>query len=206
MIKTLPKSLALLCALGVMASVGHYLQDSPYNPSFSIIPSAVHAHVVLGGLFLLLVPLQFFSRLRGNGTHKATGRVLVSIGLVIGVTALIITLVMPYSGNAERLFITPFALFFLYAIITGFFAARARDFQRHQAMMIRAIAIATAVVTMRIVFIPSMIWFGSEELTPEVLSIASFTFAFIFHSAFAEWWIRTRSTGAAEITGDLKAA
>ncbi len=193
LISRVPKTVAALCLLGVLGSIAHYLQDTPYNPHFQLVPGAVHAHVVLGAIFLLLLPLQFFSKLRSNGVHRNTGRVLVAIGLVVGATALVITLVMPYSGNSERIIITPFACLFLYSIAAGFVAVRRRDFLRHQRWMIRAVAIGTAIATMRLVFIPSLIWLASPRLPPETLSIASFTFAFVLHSAFAEWWIRHRA-------------
>jgi hypothetical protein len=41
-------------------------------------------------------------------------------------------------------------------------------------------------------FVPSLIWIASDNLTAEILSITSFTLAFIFHNVFAEWWIRHR--------------
>jgi len=60
--------------------------------------------VVLGGIYLALAPLQFVRRLRSRhpGYHRWAGRGLVSIGLVVGATALFMGFVIPFSGWGER--------------------------------------------------------------------------------------------------------
>jgi Predicted membrane protein (DUF2306) len=77
----------LLALLGVGAAATHYLYG-PYNPGFLKYPTIVPFHVVLGGLYLALAPFQFVRRIRSGhlGYHRWAGRVLVSIGLVIGAT------------------------------------------------------------------------------------------------------------------------
>jgi hypothetical protein len=73
---------------GVGASAAHYLQE-PYNPSFLEFPTVVALHVVLGGVYLALAPFQFVKRIRYRhlGYHRWAGRLLITVGLVVGVTA-----------------------------------------------------------------------------------------------------------------------
>ena len=92
-----------LVIVGVGASVAHYLQE-PYNPGFLDFPTVVALHVVLGGVYLALAPFQFVRRIRSRhlGYHRRVGRLLVAIGVVVGVTALFMGLVIPFSGWPER--------------------------------------------------------------------------------------------------------
>ena len=60
-----------LALVGVGASAAHYLQE-PYNPGFLEFPTIVALHVVLGGLYLALAPLQFVRRIRGPGILATT--------------------------------------------------------------------------------------------------------------------------------------
>jgi hypothetical protein len=75
----------LLALVGVGAAATHYLYE-PYNPGFLKYPTVVALHVVLGGLYL--APLPFVRRIHSRhlGNHRWAGRVLVSIGLVVGAT------------------------------------------------------------------------------------------------------------------------
>jgi hypothetical protein len=59
-----------LALVGVGASATHYLQE-PYNPGFLQYPTIVAFHVVLGGIYLALAPLQFVKRY-GPGTPATT--------------------------------------------------------------------------------------------------------------------------------------
>jgi predicted membrane protein DUF2306 len=79
----------LLALVDVGAAATHYLYE-PYNPGFLKYPTIVALHVVLGGLYLALAPLQFVRRIHSRylGYHRWAGKVLVSIGLVVGATGL----------------------------------------------------------------------------------------------------------------------
>jgi hypothetical protein len=54
----------------------------------------VALHVVLGGVYLVQAPFQFVKRIRSQhlGYHRWAGRLLVAVGLVVGVTALFMRL------------------------------------------------------------------------------------------------------------------
>ena len=188
----------LLALLGVGASATHYLQE-PYNPGFLRYPTIVAMHVVLGGVYLALAPFQFVGRIRSRhlAYHRRVGRLLVAIGLVVGVTALFLGLVVPFSGWPERVVIGLFGSLFLFALVKGFVHVRAGRVASHREWMIRAFAIGLSVASMRLIFIPALIEAADPtDAQIAALSVASFAAAFVLHASVAELWIRaTRSSG-----------
>ena len=180
-----------LAFVGVAASATHYLYE-PYNPGFLEYPTIVALHVVLGGAWLLFAPFQFVGRVRSRhpGYHRRMGRVLVALGLVVGATALFVGLVIPFSGWAERVLIALFGSLFLFALVKGFVHIRAGRVARHREWMIRAFAVALAIATQRLVFVPSLFVVidpsGGQIVT---LSIAAWSAALVVHSSLAEVWI-----------------
>ena len=190
-------AVGFLALIGVAASATHYLQE-PYNPGFLRYPTIVALHVVLGGVYLALAPFQFVKRIRSRhlAYHRWAGRVLVSIGLVVGVTALFIGLVIPFSGWPERVIIGLFGGLFLLALGKGFVNIRAGRVASHREWMIRAFAIALSIATMRLIFIPALL-VAADPTDGQIafLSVASFTAAFVLHASAAELWIRLTRPG-----------
>jgi uncharacterized membrane protein len=188
----------LLALLGIGASIFHYLED-PYNPGFLEFPMITAFHVILGGIYLALAPFQFVQRIRTRWLdyHRWAGRLLVAIGLVIGVTALFMGFVFPFSGWPESVVIGLFGGLYLVALVLGFVHVRAGRIRLHREWMMRAFAIGLSIATMRIFFIPALIVIGNptdEQIA--FLSVTSFTLAFILHTGVTELWIRhTRRTG-----------
>ncbi len=144
-----------LALVGVGASATHYLQE-PYNPGFLQFPTIVALHVVLGGVYLALAPFQFVGRIRSRhlGYHRWAGRLLVAVGLVAGVTALFMGLVIPFSGWGERVIIGLFGSLFPFALVRGFLHVRAARVALHREWMIRAFAMGLSIATMRLIFVP----------------------------------------------------
>jgi uncharacterized membrane protein len=187
-----------LALVGVAASATHYL-DEPYNPGFVEYPTIVAVHVVLGGIYMLFAPFQFVKRIRSRhlAYHRRMGRVLVALGLVVGATALFLGLVIPFSGWAERMLIGLFGGLFLFALGKGFVHVRAGRVAPHREWMIRAFAVALAIATQRLIFIPSLLVVGDPTYGQVVtLSVAAWSAALVVHSSLAEVWIRlTRNRG-----------
>jgi hypothetical protein len=69
--------------------------------------------------------------------------------------------------------------------------------------MIRAFAIALAVATMRLIFIPAFIVVADPtQQQLQTLSAAAFLVAFVVHASVAEIWIRlTRRCGVPRVSG-----
>jgi uncharacterized membrane protein len=193
-------TVGLLASIGVGASAAHYLQE-PYNPGFLHFPTIVALHVVLGGVYLALAPFQFVRRIRSRhlGYHRWAGRMLVSVGLVIGLSALFMALVIPKGGWPERVVIGLFGSLFLFALIKGFLNIRAGRVALHREWMIRAFAIGLAIATARLIFFPALLITmtdPSEKLFGMLLTM-SLAVAFVVHAGVAELWIRsTRRSGA----------
>lgn len=190
-----------LALVGAGVSVAHFLRE-PYNEGFADHPIVTGLHVVLGGAYLVLAPFQFVSRIRDRwiGHHRRAGRVLVSIGLVVGATALFLALVVPFSGNWERVVNGPFALYLIFALVRGIQHIRAGRVALHREWMIRAFTIGLSIASMRRIFVPLIILSGDpshERL--QMLSILSFTIALVGHTVAGELWIRRE--GIADATG-----
>jgi uncharacterized membrane protein len=198
-------TVGLLAFVGVGASAAHYLQE-PYNPGFLNFPIVVALHVVLGGVYLALAPFQFVGRirLRHLGYHRWAGRLLVCVGMVVGVTALFMGLVIPKGGWPERAVIGLFGIVFLFALIRGFLHVRARMVALHREWMIRAFAIGLAIATARLIFFPALLITMAEPTEERfgTLLVVSLAVAFALHTSVAELWIRsTRRSGALTANG-----
>jgi hypothetical protein len=86
-------------------------------------------------------------------------------------------------------FVAPFAVYFAVALVRGFLSARRREFVEHRRWMIRALAIASAIATQRLILLPTLAVFGTDESTIRWASMSAFTIAFTVHSIVAEFWI-----------------
>ena len=165
--------------------------------------------MVLGGVYLALAPFQVVKRIRSRylGYHRRAGRLLVAVGLVVGVTDLFMGLVIPFSGWSERAIIGLFGGLFLVALVKGFLYVRAGQVDMHREWMIRAFAIGLSVATMRLVFIPALFFVATPTHSRiAALSVVSFSAAFVMHAAVAEIWIRTTRPGGALGGGVVKAS
>src|SRR5215203_4098660 len=145
-----------------------------------------------------------FCRSRHLAYHRWAGRLLVSIGLVIGLSALFMALVIPKGGWPERAVIGMFGSLFLFALVEGFLNIRAGRVALHREWMIRAFAIGLAIDTARLIFFPALLITmadPSERLFGTLL-VLSLGVAFVVHAAVAELWIRsTRRSGALRAKG-----
>ncbi len=181
-----------LAITGVGASIFYFLRE-PTNPQFLDYPTITLLHVIPGGIYLGLAPLQFLGRIRSRwlGYHRWAGRFLASIGLVVGVAAVFLALVIPFSGRWEQVINGFFGTLFVISLVNGVVYIRAGQIDLHREWMIRAFAIGLGIATMRLLFIPALIIVGDPTRSQiEMLSIASFTVAFCLHVGFAEYWIR----------------
>lgn len=186
-----------LAAFGVAAAVVHYLVE-PYNSGFTEHPLITGIHVVLGALYLTFAPVQLIRRIRVRaiGYHRWAGRFLVPIGVLVGLAALFLGLVVPFSGHLERIVIGVFGGLFLISLVLGYVRVRQGRIGKHREWMLRAFAIGLSVATMRALFIPALAIAGNPSNDQiALLSVGAFTVAFLLHGAAAEWWIRRTRPG-----------
>jgi Predicted membrane protein (DUF2306) len=90
-----------------------------------------------------------------------------------------------------------FGTLFLVALLKGFVHVRAGRVALHREWMIRAFAIALAVSTIRLIYIPAQLMVTDlTDAQNVMLWDASFTVAFVLNTFVAELWIRaTRRSG-----------
>ena len=201
--RILAAAVGVLASVGVGASAAHYFWD-PYNPGFLDFPSIVALHVVLGGVYLALAPFQFVRRIRSRhlNYHRWTGRLLVSVGVVVGLTALFMGFVIPAAGWLERAVIGLFGSLFLFAIVVGFVHIRSGRIALHREWMIRAFTVALGIATQRVILFPVVLITATDPTDElfDTLFVAMLAAGFVTNLAIAELWIRTtRGRGAPRV-------
>lgn len=119
---------------------------------FATRPSLTLLHVVPGGLFLALAPLQFVPAIRRRFItfHRWSGRLLVVLAILSVVPAFYFGVAIPYGGTSEATAIAVFGSLFVLAILRAFVAIRNGDVRCHREWMIRAFALALAISTIRL--------------------------------------------------------
>lgn len=145
-------------------------------------------HILPGGLFLVLAPLQFVPniRQRHRRIHRWTGRVLVACGLIIGTSALVMSYKMNIGGANETAATTLFAIVFLICLIKAYVHIRRKEVARHREWMIRAYGVGLGVATTRPIV---GAFFAVRRLTPHEFFGIAFWLGFTITFLVAEAWV-----------------
>lgn len=120
------------------------------DAAFSKKPILTLVHIIPALVFVTLVPFQFSARLRGRypSVHRLTGRILMILAAIIGVSALLL-LRHPIGGITEVTAILFYDSLFVLAMAKAFIHARRRQIALHREWVIRGIAVALGVATVR---------------------------------------------------------
>jgi uncharacterized membrane protein len=162
-------------------------------------------HILPGGLFLALAPLQFMPGIRQRHLqiHRWMGRVLVVCGLIIGVSALVMSFTMNIGGPNETAATTLFAIVFLYCLIRAYVHIRRKEVARHREWMIRAFGAGLGVATTRPIV---GMFFAFRRLTPHEFFGIAFWLGFTTTFLAAEAWVDyTRQPARSSIDKSLAA-
>ncbi len=145
-------------------------------------------HILPGGLFLALAPLQFMPSIRQKHLqfHRWSGRVLVVCGLIIGVSALIMSYTMNIGGPNETAATTLFAIVFLICLTKAYLYIRRKEVARHREWMIRAYGVGLGVATTRPIV---GMFFAFRRLTPHEFFGIAFWLGFTTTFLAAEAWV-----------------
>ena len=161
------------------------------DSGFDAHPVLTMVHILPGLLFVVLGPLQFVPAIRRRRPrlHRWIGRVVLSSGIVIGSTALVMSPQMAIGGITETAATLLFAVVFLFALVKGYLAIRSRRIAEHREWMIRAFAIGLAVAAVRPIV---GIFFATRSLThltPQDFFGIAFWLGFTIMAILAEMWI-----------------
>ncbi len=149
---------------------------------------------------MVLGPLQFVRRIRSRHLqfHRWSGRVFVSVGLVVGLSALAMSYTTSIGGANETAATTLFAIVFLFDLVKAFVHIRRRQIAQHREWMIRAYAIGLAVATVRPIVGVFFATSPFTHLTPHEFFGTAFWLGFTVNLIAAEAWINyTRGTDSA---------
>lgn len=168
-----------------------------YDAGFARQPGLTLLHMIPGLIFVILGPLQFVTKIRTRhiNLHRWCGRIYVASGILVGVTALFLGIVIGFAGATETAAVTFFSTLLLIFLGLAVFQIRRRQVAAHREWMIRAFALGLAVTTMR-PMIGILIALTGLPFS-EILGI-SFWLAFSSHLVLAEWWINVTRARIAE--------
>jgi uncharacterized membrane protein len=156
---------------------------------FAAHPAHTLAHVVLGGLFLALAPLQFSSRVRERYVrfHRWSGRALIFAALTVGLSGLSLGALFPYGGRAATSAVFVAGAVFLFALVSAFKAIRRGDVARHREWMIRMFSIGLGIATVRVV---GLLLLAVTRSSFQESAGTAFWVGWLSTFAVAELWIR----------------
>jgi uncharacterized membrane protein len=145
-------------------------------------------HILPGALFLILGLFQFVPGIRNKHLqfHRWSGRVLVVCGLIIGISALIMSFTMNIGGPNETAATTLFAIVFLICLVKAYLLARQKNIARHREWMIRAYAVGLGVATTRPIV---GMFFAFRRMTPHDFFGIAFWLGFTTTFLAAEAWV-----------------
>lgn len=170
-----------------------------YDAGFAHRPGLTLLHMAPGLVFVILGPLQFVTSIRTRhlNLHRWCGRIYVTSGLLVGMTALIMGSIIGYAGLTETVAVTFFSVLFLSFLGLAVYHIRRGEIPAHRKWMVRAFALGFAVTTMR----PMIGIFLAVTGLPfaEALGI-SFWLAFSLHLVLAELWINFTRTEPVRVT------
>jgi uncharacterized membrane protein len=177
-------------------------QFAALDDLFARYPILTLVHIVPGLFFMVLGPLQFSATIRARHLrwHRFSGRIFVACGLVIGVSALVMSVGMPAIGGVNQAAATIlFATFFLFALCKAFWHIRRREIGAHREWMIRAFSVGLAVATIRPIMGAFFATNRLSGLTPHEFFGIAFWIGFVLHLIAAEAWIHATSSPSVAI-------
>jgi len=194
-------AIVALCVIGAAAAARRMVAiaapatgNSPLaglDAHFATKAGMILLHIVPSLLFVALVPLQFVSSLRNRHprVHRWTGRVIVVLGVVLGISALRLS-AHPVGGLLEGSATTLFGSFFLVCLGMAWWHIRNRRVELHREWATRMVGIALGVATTRPVM---AVFFATSRLTglkPEQFFGVAMWIGFVSTYLAAELWMR----------------
>jgi uncharacterized membrane protein len=185
---------ALLGALGRPdpLAVRRAADVAAFDAPFAAHPVLARIHVVAGGLFFLLAPLQLIGSLRARrpAVHRWNGRLLIVASLAMTGTAFYFGLRLPFAGAGEAVLIALIGSWFLVAGWRGVAAIKRGEVALHREWMLRAAAVPVGVSVIRVIGAVLDVALVRVGPDPRVLFQAALWSGWAISLAAAEWWVR----------------
>lgn len=172
-------------------STGTIPPPGEFDRRYALNPALAYAHILPGVVYLVGAPFQLSRKVRTWSLrfHRALGRAVLVSGLITGLFAIAVGILMPFGGFVEGSAAVVFGLYFLIALSLAYRAIRRGEVARHRRWMIRAFAIGAGVGLIRIIV---GIFEGTGTLEFSEAFGLSFWLAFIIMTGAAETWLRMR--------------
>lgn len=167
---------------------------TPANARFFAAPVPVALHIVSAAVYAILGAFQFSAgfRRRWPGWHRAAGRLVVGCGLLVGLSALWMTLFYPWpDGDGALLYALRlvFGSAMVGSIVLGVTAIRRGDAKGHRAWMMRGYALGLGAGTQALTLLAGEVIAGPPGEVSRALLMGA---AWVINLAVAEWAIRRR--------------
>jgi uncharacterized membrane protein len=165
--------------------------EDDFSRRYAENPVLAYLHILPGVVYLLIAPFQVSVRVRSRSfrRHRILGRIALTAGLLTGVFAIAVGLVMPYGRLAEATSSVVFGSYFVVALSLAVRAIRGGRVATHRRWMIRAFAVGIGVGLIRIII---GILEGFGVMTLEESFGLAFWLAFVIMAVVAEGWLRWR--------------
>lgn len=146
-------------------------------------------HILPAGLLLGLMTLQFVPCIRTQhpAWHRWSGRVLILLGTIVGLSALVMSSTMAIGGARETAATTLYAILFLIFLGLGFWNIRQRRIAQHREWMIRAFGVLLGIALTRPIV---GAFFAASRLSPHQFFGTAFWLGFTITLLGAEGWVR----------------
>jgi uncharacterized membrane protein len=156
-------------------------------------------HIVPALALVTLVPFQFSRTFRARHlrAHRWIGRTIMSLGVVVGISAFLL-LENPVGGATEVSSIIFFDCLFLWALLKAFLHIRRGEVALHREWVIRAMSVALGVATVRPII---GMFFATARLTgmtPHDFFGSAFWAGFTLTFMGGELWIRYTRRAASD--------
>ncbi len=170
-----------------------------YTPDGPISNGAIFMHMLLGGLIMVLAPLQLIARVRTDypQVHRVAGRVVVMSSIAVALGGLLY--IASRGTIAGSLMDIGFALYgalMLGAAVQTVRFARASDAARHRNWALRLLVLAMGSLIFRLHYV---LWYiltdglwSNEQLTGTFDKVQYFAF-YLPYLALLEVWMRRRT-------------
>lgn len=114
--------------------------------------TAFYAHILGGGVALLLGWTQFLPRLRARrvALHRLLGKIYVAAILLFGATGGFVAALVANGGFPSALGFGSLAVLWFFSTLLAYRSILKKDIEQHKAWMIRSYALTFAAVTLRL--------------------------------------------------------